>query len=197
MIIWVFPKIGGVSPQTIHFNRVWNHYKPSILGENPYFWKHPYSNPQAVSNLTDTDSGIIFRFPPSGEDIGQIRDLKTLLPTIMNFCMLEDRFCLAWIVSTFSVAKKLKSSIFRTFTTFHEPLSSSHSVPHGVGITSFNLQDFFRSFLDDPFLFGQAGSGFVASGNCIRSLASEISLETFIWSNYSDLSRGHPKWWGV
>ena len=38
--IWLFPKIGG-NPQIIHFNRVWNHYKPSILGY-PYFWKHPY-----------------------------------------------------------------------------------------------------------------------------------------------------------
>ena len=28
----VFPKIGGFSPQIIHFNRVWNHYKPSIMG---------------------------------------------------------------------------------------------------------------------------------------------------------------------
>ena len=32
------------TPQIIHlnrFNRVF-HYKPSILGDNPYFWKHPY-----------------------------------------------------------------------------------------------------------------------------------------------------------
>ena len=35
-----FQKIGGVSPQIIHFNRVFS-YKPSILGY-PYFWKHPY-----------------------------------------------------------------------------------------------------------------------------------------------------------
>ncbi len=27
-------------PQIIHFNRVWNHYKPSILGYH-YIWKHP------------------------------------------------------------------------------------------------------------------------------------------------------------
>ncbi len=31
----------GKTPQIIHFKRVWNHYKPSILGY-PYFWKHPY-----------------------------------------------------------------------------------------------------------------------------------------------------------
>ena len=31
---------GGFYPQIIHFNRVWNHYKPSILGYH-YFWKHP------------------------------------------------------------------------------------------------------------------------------------------------------------
>ena len=37
--IFVFPKM-MVSPQIIHFNRVF-HYKPSILGY-PYFWKHPY-----------------------------------------------------------------------------------------------------------------------------------------------------------
>ena len=42
---WWFPKIVGPPPQIIHFNRVWNHHKPSILGENlktPYFWNHPY-----------------------------------------------------------------------------------------------------------------------------------------------------------
>ena len=39
--IWMFPKIGVVSPQIIHFNRVF-HYKPSILGAHPYLWKHPY-----------------------------------------------------------------------------------------------------------------------------------------------------------
>ena len=32
---WVFPKI------MVHFNRVF-HYKPSILVETPYPWKHPY-----------------------------------------------------------------------------------------------------------------------------------------------------------
>ena len=32
---------GGKPPQIINFNRVWNHYKPSILGYH-YFWKHPY-----------------------------------------------------------------------------------------------------------------------------------------------------------
>ena len=31
----------GFSPQIIHFNRVF-HYKPSILGAHPYFWKHPH-----------------------------------------------------------------------------------------------------------------------------------------------------------
>ena len=34
----VFPKIWEY-PQIIHFNRVWNHYKPSNFGY-PYFWKH-------------------------------------------------------------------------------------------------------------------------------------------------------------
>ena len=29
----------GFSPQIIHFNRV-VHYKASILGAHPYFWKH-------------------------------------------------------------------------------------------------------------------------------------------------------------
>ena len=38
--IWVFPKIGVLYPQIIHFNRVF-HYKPSILGYH-YFWKHPF-----------------------------------------------------------------------------------------------------------------------------------------------------------
>ena len=30
------------SPQIIHFNRSFPLFSPSILGENPYFWKHPY-----------------------------------------------------------------------------------------------------------------------------------------------------------
>ena len=39
----VEPKIGGVSPQIIHFNRVWNHYKPIHFGGKiPLFLgKHP------------------------------------------------------------------------------------------------------------------------------------------------------------
>ena len=43
-IIWVLnPKIGGNSPpKSSHFNRVWNHYKPSILGVFPLFLvQHP------------------------------------------------------------------------------------------------------------------------------------------------------------
>ena len=39
-LIWVFPQIGCL-PQIIHFNRVWNHYKPSILGEHPLFLETP------------------------------------------------------------------------------------------------------------------------------------------------------------
>ena len=31
----------GNPPNYPYFNRVWNHYKPSILGYS-YFWKHPY-----------------------------------------------------------------------------------------------------------------------------------------------------------
>ena len=31
------------TPKSSIFNRVF-HYKPSILGETPYFWKHPYGN---------------------------------------------------------------------------------------------------------------------------------------------------------
>ena len=30
------------TPKSSYFNRVF-HYKPSILGAHPYFWKHPYS----------------------------------------------------------------------------------------------------------------------------------------------------------
>ena len=29
-------------PQIIHFNRLWNHYKPSKILGYPYFWRHPY-----------------------------------------------------------------------------------------------------------------------------------------------------------
>ena len=32
----------GFSIILTHFNRVWNHYKPSILAFSHYFWKHPY-----------------------------------------------------------------------------------------------------------------------------------------------------------
>ena len=45
----VEPKIGGVSPQIIHFNRVF-HYKQSILG-HPYFWKHPYIAKRGILNI--------------------------------------------------------------------------------------------------------------------------------------------------
>ena len=34
----------SVPPQIIHFNRVF-HYKPSILGAHPYFWKYPNLGP--------------------------------------------------------------------------------------------------------------------------------------------------------
>ena len=39
-VVWKYmgvePKIGVCTPQIMNFNRVWNHYKPSILGY-PYF----------------------------------------------------------------------------------------------------------------------------------------------------------------
>ena len=52
----MFPKNSGFSPQIIHFNRVF-HYKPSMLGAHPYFWKHPYtwgrsSSPNKCPTLT-------------------------------------------------------------------------------------------------------------------------------------------------
>ena len=41
--IWVFPKIGGFFPPNHPiFNRDFPLFAPSILGEKPYFWKHPY-----------------------------------------------------------------------------------------------------------------------------------------------------------
>ena len=33
---------GGFSPQIIHLFIGFSLFSPSILGENPYFWKHPY-----------------------------------------------------------------------------------------------------------------------------------------------------------
>ena len=46
----VEPKIGvGVSPPNHPLkNRVWNHYKPSILGYH-YFWKDPYMDVMDIS----------------------------------------------------------------------------------------------------------------------------------------------------
>ena len=61
--IWMFPKIGGVPPQIIHFSRVF-HYKPSISGY-PYFWKHPLKE-----NCDMSTSGPCFHLHPqvgSGE----------------------------------------------------------------------------------------------------------------------------------
>ena len=40
-IPWVFPNIGVGPPNHPFVHRVF-HYKPSILGAHPYFWKHPY-----------------------------------------------------------------------------------------------------------------------------------------------------------
>ena len=37
---WMFPKIGVPPNHPILIGRVF-HYKPSILGAHPYFWKHP------------------------------------------------------------------------------------------------------------------------------------------------------------
>ena len=42
----------GISPQIIHFNRVF-HSKPSILGY-PYFWKHPICGLASVKKLWST-----------------------------------------------------------------------------------------------------------------------------------------------
>ena len=36
------PKNMGVSPQIIHFNRVFQYFHHAFWGCPPYFWKHPY-----------------------------------------------------------------------------------------------------------------------------------------------------------
>ena len=41
--IWVFPKMVGFPPKSSNFNGGF-HYKSSILGAHPYFWKHPNIN---------------------------------------------------------------------------------------------------------------------------------------------------------
>ncbi len=43
----VNPKIVVFPPQIIHFNRVWNHYNPSILGYH-YFWFNTHISEMAV-----------------------------------------------------------------------------------------------------------------------------------------------------
>ena len=52
---WMFPKIGGKTPQIIHFNRVFHYNKPSILGVFPVFLvQHPNEgrfNMKVVSKL--------------------------------------------------------------------------------------------------------------------------------------------------
>ena len=48
--IWVFPKIGFVSPQIIHFNRVF-HCKSSILGYH-YCWKPPFGQEKTALSVS-------------------------------------------------------------------------------------------------------------------------------------------------
>ena len=65
---WMFPKNSGFSPQIIHFNSVF-HYKPSILGENPYFWKYPNGESQkrfAKVRQTIGEAGTREALPWSG-----------------------------------------------------------------------------------------------------------------------------------
>ena len=60
--MWVFPKIGVFTPQIIHFNRVF-HDKQSILGADPYFWKHPCRFFKLFTEFFGT--GGLFRFKTS------------------------------------------------------------------------------------------------------------------------------------
>ena len=41
VLIWMFPKNGGFSPQIIHFDRVFHYFHHPFWGIYPYFWKHP------------------------------------------------------------------------------------------------------------------------------------------------------------
>ena len=75
----VEPKIGGFSTQTIHFNRVWNHYKPSILGENPYFWKHPHGEVCAIlAGLVVANNFDVARRPLMERSFGRPDMLKNI-----------------------------------------------------------------------------------------------------------------------
>ncbi len=58
----VEPKIGVLTPQIIHFNRV-SHYKPSILGY-PYFWKHPHLTTSVISYPLPLEPSFIWRLSP-------------------------------------------------------------------------------------------------------------------------------------
>ena len=57
---WMFPRIGGKTPQIIHFNRVFHyHYKPSILGVFPLFLETPtrfFLKPSRSKSLQMTNS---------------------------------------------------------------------------------------------------------------------------------------------
>ena len=58
--MWVFPRIGVQYPQIMNFNRVF-HYKPSILGAHPHFWKHPCVFSSTTKGLS---SHACFDAPP-------------------------------------------------------------------------------------------------------------------------------------
>ena len=76
----------GVSPQIIHFNRVF-HYKPSILGY-PYFWKHPYLN---IMDAHVYSAQILW-----GCGKVQIQKPVDLYPQVIHGCSLGSRFVLMW-----------------------------------------------------------------------------------------------------
>ena len=55
---------------------VWNHYKPSILGAHPYFWKHPYvlmlswkKTKWHETSVTSVGREELRSFPPAGEGV--------------------------------------------------------------------------------------------------------------------------------
>ena len=73
----VSPKIMG-GPQTIHFNRVWNHYKPSILGYH-YFWKHPHGEVCAIlAGLVVANNFDVARRPLMERSFGRPDMLKNI-----------------------------------------------------------------------------------------------------------------------
>ena len=65
-----------MDPPIIHFNRIF-HYKPSILGFSPYFWKHPYEYTIHLYNIHGIfmhwEKNFPYIFPVTSNNFGSFK----------------------------------------------------------------------------------------------------------------------------